>query len=285
MEAISGDVRVRIAGNDAATTFELPNQHHISVNVTKHSCRKKTMSKIFTAMRLVQIYFYYTARPKRFNPLHYLRQIREGSSVERIRRQYPDLYKEICGLLAKSGSTGGEWTDYLTLYEEIRSKKPRKVLEFGSGISSLVISYAITRNAEETGEYAQFFSIEENEYYHCQIKDIFPSKYADVIDFKLRSRVERQYGNLLGCYYDALPKLDFDFIFIDGPTERATAKSKKCFNADLVNLIESNTTSNFSGLLDQRITTYWALKKLLPDLRIKYSATRKLSFLTFSRSA
>ena len=241
------------------------------------------IQKLISVWRIVLNYIYYTARPQSINPIHFLRQVREGFSVQKVRRKYPDLYKEICGLIANSGSTGGEWSDYLTLYEEIRSKKPGKILELGSGISSLVICFAIEENAKDTNKTADFFSVEENEYYHRQIVDIFPEKYRQKVNFLLRDRNQRRYQNILGGYYEDLPKEDFDYIFIDGPTVRTAETAEKSFNADLVNLIEENQLSRVNGLLDERIYTYWAFKQLLPKLRIKYSVVKKISFFSFEK--
>ena len=241
------------------------------------------LKKIITAWKILANYLYFTARPKQINPIYFLRQVREGFSVQQIRRMYPDLYKEICGLIVNSGSTGGEWSDYLTLYEEIRSKKPNKILELGSGISSLIICFAIEENAKDTGKVADFFSVEENEHYHRQIMDIFPDKHKKRVNFLLCKRDQKRYQNILGGYYKDLPQEDFDFIFIDGPTVRTNKNAEKSFNADLVNLIEKQQLSRVSGLLDERIFTYWAFKKLLPKLSIKYSVIKKISFFSFEK--
>ena len=58
------------------------------------------IQKLNTVWRIVLNYIYYTARPQSINPIHLLRQVREGFSVQKVRRKYPDLYKEICGLIA-----------------------------------------------------------------------------------------------------------------------------------------------------------------------------------------
>ncbi|MDC0213239.1 hypothetical protein OAL14_00360 [Gammaproteobacteria bacterium] len=241
-------------------------------------------SKIITAWKILVNYFFYTGRPEGINPIYFFRQVREGFSVQKIRKKYPDLYKEICGLIAKSGSTGGEWSDYLVLYEEIRTKKPKRILEMGSGISSLIICFAIEENKKENCDDAKFFSVEENEHYHNQIVGIFPEKYTKLVRFLLCERKQKRYRSTLGSYYEDLPQEDFDFIFVDGPTERIKPHDEKSFNADLVNLIDRDQLTKVNGLLDQRITTYWALKKLLPKLRIRYSVNKKVSFFSFQKS-
>ena len=72
--------------------------------------------------------------------------------------------------------------------------------------------------------------------------------------------------------------MPYDFIYIDGPTGRSGKNQVKCFNADLVNiLLKLPADRTIDALLDQRITTYRALKKLIPQARIRYNPICKMS--------
>lgn len=241
------------------------------------------MKKLIKLRKSLLNYFYYTGSPKKLNPISYLRIFREGFSVLKIKRNYPSLYKSICEIISKSDSRGGEWSDYLNLYEEIILRKPLRILELGSGISSLVICKAIEKNMKETGNPVQFFSIDENDFYHKQIIKIFPKKYLDKVNFILSKREQKEFEGLLGAYYEKLPNLEFDFIFIDGPTGRKGEGSKKCFSADLFNLIRENKIKKVNGLIDQRVWTFWAFKKLLPELNIKYHVLKKMCSFSYEK--
>ena len=46
-----------------------------------------------------------------------------------------------------SAVTGASYSDYLTLWAQIRAFRPREVLECGSGISTVVIAEALRLNA------------------------------------------------------------------------------------------------------------------------------------------
>ena len=65
-------------------------------------------------------------------------------------------------------------------------------------------------------------------------------------------------------------------MFIDGPTERSGKNGKKCFNADFLNIL-ARTEDPVHGMIDQRITTYWAFKKLMPTAKIRYDVIKKLT--------
>ena len=80
-------------------------------------------------------------------------------------------------------------------------------------------------------------------------------------------------------YYANLPDLNYDYIFIDGPTFRIDRQSKKCFNSDLINILNQNKNTVINGIIDQRILNYKTYKLLMPYADINYDVIRKLSFL------
>ena len=97
-------------------------------------------------------------------------------------------------MISASDSTGCEFGDYLELYKTIKHLKPKYVLECGSGVSSCVIAYALMEIQNETGIKRKFISMEENEFYHEQVKKIFPEPLAEYVDFVLSERIEKEYG-------------------------------------------------------------------------------------------
>ena len=78
------------------------------------------------------------------------------------------------------------------------------------------------------------------------------------------------FGDHLGCFYESVPDHEYDFIYIDGPTDRKELYNKnspKCFNADLLMVRKSK---NFLAVLDQRIWTLRALRALAPESQFQY---------------
>ena len=122
--------------------------------------------------------------------------------------------------------------------------------------------------------------MEESKKYHDNIIKIFPNDLKEKIQFLLRDRKEKMYGNNLGSYYENVPDLNYDFLYIDGPVDRKVFNNKnypKTFNSDLINiLLKSNLKVN--AVLDQRIHSYRVLKKLLNNNNIKYDVIKKITF-------
>jgi hypothetical protein len=51
-----------------------------------------------------------------------------------------------------------------------------------------------------------------------------------------------------------------------------------CFNSDIINvLLASNNSHKIDALIDQRISTYRHLRKLIPNARIRYHPVKKLT--------
>ena len=74
----------------------------------------------------------------------------------------------------------------------------------------------LTKNYNIDGK---LISLEENSFYHNEVKNItdkFLSKFID-LDFQRKTRT---FNKIHGCYYDQIPNYDYDIIFIDGPTLR-----------------------------------------------------------------
>ncbi len=240
-----------------------------------------TMKKIVKIIEILYkkfaIYLYYTAKPHYVNPIHILRKFNEISAKEELQKN-KELWNHLTVVINRSQSTGCEFSDYLMLYKTIISLNPKHILELGSGVTTSVIAYAIKEQFEHTGEKAIFISMEENPFYYNQIKDIFPDDLKPYVIFCRSNRKEKMYKGFLGCYYESIPDYPYDFVFIDGPTLRATPSSSKCFNSDFINII-MKSNNPVTGMLDQRIGTYWALKKLLPRAAVNYYPIKKITYI------
>lgn len=158
----------------------------------------QAISRIFSIYQDMIVYFYYTARPRHLNPLYYLREIYEMYSYCRLKKN-KKLFEYISKMREVSESTGGGWGDYLQLYIELTSLRPKYILECGSGITSCVIAHAVKSILERGGSVREYISLEENYYYHEQVKKVFPVDLKPFVKFVHSERKERYYGNYLGC--------------------------------------------------------------------------------------
>ena len=231
------------------------------------------------------VYFLYTAKPNILNPIFYLRKSHERKARRKIKEvDQGALYKFLNEVIEKSNSTGCEYSDYLRIWNELHEYQPKNILECGSGVSSVVFAYYIFKLKDPLS--VNFISMEENDHYHSQIKNIFPEELKGFVTFCISERVESVYNGILGCHYKEVPDLKYDYIFIDAPTLR-NFKDKsypKAFNSDVINMILRYPEHPINGILDQRIDTLRALKKLIPAGDIKYLVTEKMSTLRGIRS-
>ncbi len=226
-----------------------------------------------------RIRYYFKAKPKGVNPIHYLRGLHERRMERWLQRQEPELYDLIKSVTAASTSTGCGFSDYVALLAAIRHHRPGYILECGSGISSCVIAYACERLSYD-GRTPVFISMEEDEFYHDQIERIFPDELRTFVDFRFSERQQDLYEGLAGCYYADLPDLPFDFVYIDGPT-LSKDQGFKSFNADLINvLLRDEKKGEIFAMLDQRVETYFALKHLAPTAQINYHPIKRLTEIT-----
>ncbi len=225
-------------------------------------------------------YFYFGAKPKFINPLYWTRIINEKKSEKAFKNiDNGDLNIIISELLKKSDSTGCEYSDYMSLWKSLNQFKPKCILELGSGITSALIAYYIKTRTKNNS--VKFISMEESEYYFNNIKSIFPKNLEKYVKFHLSERVEKTYDGLTGCHYKRVPDLNYDFIFIDGPVDRAKFNDSnypKTFNSDFLNYI-LKTNNSVNAMLDQRILTLMTLKKLFPRADIKYYPSKKITIL------
>lgn len=241
----------------------------------------KKIIKIFNLkINLLINYFYFTANPSFINPIYYLRKKREKLSIRKLKEiNNGELFKLINELLLRSNSTGCEFSDFYALWQSLNKFRPNCILECGSGISTIIFAYySHISNSKEI----KIFTVEENEYYYKDLLKKFPEQYKKYVNFLLLERKEKIYKGILGSFYSDLPNKNYDFIYIDGPTDRAVWNDKsspKTFNSDLINILSANKNIIINGVLDQRITTFRAYKKLINNKRLSYNSVHKLTYI------
>jgi len=94
--------------------------------------------------------------------------------LPKIKQQH-SLFKVMKYFKEKSNSTGVGYGDIFFLYQEIKKRKPKTILEFGTGASTAYIALAIKELKEEDNLYdPKFFSLENNEKWFKHQLEIFP---------------------------------------------------------------------------------------------------------------
>jgi len=174
-----------------------------------------------------------------------------------------DMWRYVGPYLEKSVSTGCDYVDYLALYNHVRKHKPQYVLELGTGVSTVVLAYALREN-----RHGMVVSMEDNEYYLGATKKIFPEELKDVVEFHLSPAVEKTRDFFRGSGYKDIPAKDYEFVFVDGPnllvdTERPP-DAEFAFNFDFIEAVRMSRKP-VAGLIDTRTTTCFAYHLLLGE--------------------
>lgn len=203
-----------------------------------------------------------------------------------LKKSEPELYKIISRLnkiVAKSEYDALTlWGDAYFLFCQTLKQKPLKILECGSGISSVVFAYACKRLKENNNISSKIISFDENkEYLENMLIPIIPPNLLDFIDFKFSDLQLKEYRNAkfreIGISFKEIEIQHYDLIYIDAPqfksgvykNDNSFLKNKKLnkkpFDADLLNLLPS-LSEKCMIIVDQRIDTVWKLKNFVGQL-------------------
>lgn len=126
-----------------------------------------------------------------------------------------------------------EWDDLARLYKLVRDRKPFKILEFGSGFSTLVMAFALKKNWKEYVDLNSKKGIKESDLKFGRphlvalesskkwkensinkIKSVEFDNFADIVFSEIEIA---EYDGQICHFYRDLPNIVPDFIYLDGP--------------------------------------------------------------------
>lgn len=215
---------------------------------------------------------------KRAAAVYPLRQ-RQMCDVQRRAEAYfralPD-FDALLSALASSISTGVSWSDYWLLHRYVIQRRPARVLEFGSGKTTLVIAHALAYVHQLNPGRApgHLFSMEDGLQFHQNIRDIFPDvlrPYVTLLHSPTRASCWR--GEIRGCRYDELPSGPFDFVFVDGPDTGESQPPKGSMtevSLDLLYLLERDWTVQCDVVVDYRYPSLEVYQSVLPWRAVRF---------------
>ena len=190
-----------------------------------------------------------------------------------------DLWNLMTEAAAGTTVTGASYSDYLVLYEQVKSFKPKEVVEFGTGITTVVLAQALIENARDSGDaIGRLTSMEDDQEWYDVACSRLPDKVADVVDMVHSPKVDGFYKCFRGVMYESLPDRDYDFVFSDGPDRHSPVNGDKLFNLDLINVV-LNTDVPVRAVVDNHYLTFYILQKVFGLSRARYSVSHKLMFV------
>ena|SRR3990167_6646103 len=164
----------------------------------------------------------------------------------------------------------------MLLHKYIVQKKPHNILELGSGKTTLVMAHALALlNKEDPKIKRKLYSYEAIRKFYENIKKIIPFKYFAHVDLIYSERRETFWRETVyGFHYSQLPRVPFDMVFVDGPTEyrdaEAIKKGEKGVCLDLFYLLEAQQNHPIDVIVDRKLNSLQVYQSLLPKRLVKF---------------
>ncbi|MDD5450332.1 MAG: hypothetical protein PHT49_00305 [Desulfovibrionales bacterium] len=188
-----------------------------------------------------------------------------------------ELWEILNSYILASGSTGCGFGDYWTLYNFVRKNKPKEILECGTGISTIVIAYALIENEKE-GFRGSITSMESVEEYYNMAKILLPKFMMPYVDIIFSPVIEDYYSLFRGVRYKNIPNKKYDFVYVDGPSYIAPSDGTIAFDYDYLYIVKNSKTP-VSAIIDKRVSTCYVLQKVFGTEKVRYNALKHLGFV------
>lgn len=211
----------------------------------------------------------------RYSPSRILSQSLERRARIKLQKM-PKLYAMLERYIEASKSTGCSWSDYLELYRYVRAYRPKEILECGTGVSTIVLAYALEENEKEGSPRGRITSMEELSEYFELAKRLFPKEYAHFVDFRLSPAVEDKYLFFAGMRYKDIPERAYDFVFVDGP-DYMPHPPVQLFDLDYLYVLERSDIP-VGAMVDTRTSSCFVFHTVLGD-RFRYNYVKKIGYV------
>lgn len=199
--------------------------------------------------------------------------------AEAVLRAHGDLWDLMTRAAAGTAVTGASFSDYLTLYEQVRAFRPREILECGTGISTVVLAYALLENAREDGAApGRVTSMEDDRSWFEVAGTRLPDEIRHVVDLIHSPKRDGFYMCFRGVQYESLPDRPYDFVFSDGPDRHSPVNGDKLFNLDLIHVV-ARSDRPVRAVVDNHYLTFYILQKVFGIEQARYSVSHKLMFV------
>lgn len=156
-------------------------------------------------------------------------------------------------------STGASRKDYMFLHRYVLARKPKAVLELGSGVTSLVIADALREVEKSEGFTGRLHTIENIPEYYEHAKSMCPPDLEKYVTYHCApAKTFKWRGQLFAVGYDVEPEGPFDLIFVDGPNApagQASAMDGGAIDADALRALDRYPEHYTDIVIDGRFDT------------------------------
>ena len=155
---------------------------------------------------------------------------REGGSSEGSAYLAKEGLFESLDSVAKKDSKriAPKWSDLARLHMAIRARKVFTVLEFGVGFSTVVMADALKKNRDDWERAAdkpkirsstpfQLHSVDTSATFLERTQAMVPAHLEDVVNLHLSTATASTFDGRCCHYYESVPDVVPDFIYLDGP--------------------------------------------------------------------
>ncbi len=148
------------------------------------------------------------------------------------------------------GALAPQGGDLWLLYTLVRQRKPRLIMELGSGCSTVIFAQALHDNAREDPDHAgRIISFDAMAEWAEVTRASVPAHLSRFCEVQHVAAVEEDRGKDLGFRYERLPEGVPDFLYVDGPA--LLPHRKICFDAmDLQDRFQPGFTMVVDGRHD-----------------------------------
>jgi hypothetical protein len=200
----------------------------------------------------------------------------------RLFRTLPGIEREIADYSKGSNTTG---TKFPTLWRAVRlilRERPTLILEAGTGLSTIVLAAAVKQLRERVPGYAgRIVSMESVEHWYDTAKRNLPEKYAEVVELVLGPRMKYEFLFFRGYCHSNIPPLDYNFIFLDGPSYEDENGGSFC--ADVFHVVETSSAPVIRGVIDTRVSSVFVLQAVFGSRAVRYYPFARTSDFTVTR--
>ncbi len=188
------------------------------------------------------------------------------------------LWSVLGPYIARTKSTGCQFTDYEALYNYVRTQRPGEILECGTGTSTVILAYALKENERESGSAGRVTSMEEGQDWFDQADRLLPEELRQYVEICLSPTVETGYTIYRGLRYRDVPDRTYDFVFTDGPSTLAPSDGTRACDFDYLHIVR-HARKPVSSIIDSRLTTCYILQKVFGPGKFRFDVFRNLGFV------